>query len=264
MTRASRGQLVSVNEKSTVGITGIIREHSVVDILLGTFGAIARSQESAGRVRGQASFQSSSLSVVVMSIAVILGNVLQNDSPEPFNVQSTMDLDIIDLTGAKVAFRSDPVTGVIRTGSFGSSSIVVVVEAGFLWGDDDINQIIGRLISDISVLFQEDGILADFVSDFVVGIFWIFNAERHISVDSTSWRSFGITVAMMNRWRMMRCMMWHWMMGYMRYMGMAGEGQSQGEHQGSSLQKLCFKIQFLIIQIVISTYKSGHHGEFIN
>ena len=35
--RAGRGQFVGIDEKSTVGVTGVKREHSVVDILLGTF-----------------------------------------------------------------------------------------------------------------------------------------------------------------------------------------------------------------------------------
>ena len=37
MARTSRGKLVGIDEKSTVGVTGVKREHSVVDILLGTF-----------------------------------------------------------------------------------------------------------------------------------------------------------------------------------------------------------------------------------
>jgi len=37
MARASRRQLVSVNEKSTVWVTGVKGEHSVVDILLSAF-----------------------------------------------------------------------------------------------------------------------------------------------------------------------------------------------------------------------------------
>ena len=108
VTRATRRQLVSVNEESSVGVTGVEREHSVVDILLGTFGTIARSQESAGRVWSQASFQASSLSVVVMTVSVILGNVLKNNSPKSFNVQSSLDLDVVNLAGTQVSFGSNP------------------------------------------------------------------------------------------------------------------------------------------------------------
>ena len=108
VTRATRRQLVSVNEESSVGVTGVEREHSVVDILLGTFGAIARSQESAGRVWSQASFQASSLSVVVMTVSVILGNVLKNNSPKSFNVQSSLDLDVVNLARTQVSFGSNP------------------------------------------------------------------------------------------------------------------------------------------------------------
>ena len=35
--RTGRGQFVGIDEKSTVGVTGVKREHSVVNILLGTF-----------------------------------------------------------------------------------------------------------------------------------------------------------------------------------------------------------------------------------
>jgi len=80
----------------------------VVDILLGTFGTIARSQESAGRVWSQASFQASSLSVVVMTVSVILGNVLENNSPKSFNVQSSLDLDVVNLARTQVSFGSNP------------------------------------------------------------------------------------------------------------------------------------------------------------
>ena len=35
--RTGGGQFVGIDEKSTVGVTGVKREHSVVDIFLGTF-----------------------------------------------------------------------------------------------------------------------------------------------------------------------------------------------------------------------------------
>lgn len=147
--RASRRQLVSINEKSTVRVTGVIREHPVVHVFLGTFGAIARSQESAGRVRGQASFQTGGLSVVVMAIVVTLGDVLQDDTPEAFDVQGTVNLDIVHLTGAQVALRSNPMACVIRTRALRSSSVVVVIKMGLLWSQNLVNEIISRLVSNV-------------------------------------------------------------------------------------------------------------------
>ena len=51
MARASTGELVGVNEESSVRITGINREHPVVDIFLGALAVIAGSNKSAGGVR---------------------------------------------------------------------------------------------------------------------------------------------------------------------------------------------------------------------
>ena len=77
MAGASRGKLVGINEESSVGVTRINREHSVVDILLGTLAVVARSQQSAGTVRVQASLKPGGLGVVVLSISVSLGDMPQ-------------------------------------------------------------------------------------------------------------------------------------------------------------------------------------------
>lgn len=50
MARASTGEFVGVNEESSVRITGINREHPVVDILLGALAVITGSNESTGGV----------------------------------------------------------------------------------------------------------------------------------------------------------------------------------------------------------------------
>ena len=98
MARTSRRQFVGVHEKSSVRITGIVRQHPVIDILLGTFRTITRSQKSAGWIRCQTSFQSGSLSIVILvTITMFMGDMLQDHSPEPFDIQSAMDLDIINL-----------------------------------------------------------------------------------------------------------------------------------------------------------------------
>ena len=70
MAGASAGQLVGVNEESPVGIAGVDREHPVVHVLLGTLALVAWSQEPTGRVWGLAGFETSGLSVVVVSVSV--------------------------------------------------------------------------------------------------------------------------------------------------------------------------------------------------
>ena len=96
-----------------------------------------------------------------------------------------------------------PVADVIRTRSLRSSSIVVVIKGGFLVSSDVFNQIIGRLISNVRILLQEDGILADFISNLVFGILRVLNTEGNISVKGTCWGFLGVTVTMF----------WGWVMG---------------------------------------------------
>jgi len=62
------------------------------------------------------------------------------------------------------------VAGIIGGGSLGSSSVVFVIKSGFLVSSDVFNEVIGALISDIRILFQENGVLGDLVGDFVIGI----------------------------------------------------------------------------------------------
>ncbi len=51
MARAGRSKLEDVNENSLVGVTGVEGQHPVVDVLLGALGLVARSEESASRIR---------------------------------------------------------------------------------------------------------------------------------------------------------------------------------------------------------------------
>jgi len=100
MARASRWQLVGIDEKSTIRITRVQRKHSVINILLSTLGLITRSQKSTSRVWSQASFQPSSLSVIVMTIRVVFGNMLENDPPVSFNIDGSADLGVNHFGGA--------------------------------------------------------------------------------------------------------------------------------------------------------------------
>ena len=136
MARTGRWQLVGINEETAVGVARVQRQHAVVDVFLGTFGLVAGGQKSAGRIRGLAGFQSGGLGVIVVTIGVIFGNVLQNHSPVSFNINSSFDFGISYMRGAEVAFGSNPVGGIIWRRSFGSSGVVIVVKASFLVSGD--------------------------------------------------------------------------------------------------------------------------------
>ena len=100
MTGAGTGQLVGVDEESSVGITGVEGEHSVVDVLLGTLGLIAGGQQSAGAVREQAGLQSGGLGVVVVTVAITVRDVLEDDSPVAFNIHGPADLGVVNIRWA--------------------------------------------------------------------------------------------------------------------------------------------------------------------
>jgi hypothetical protein len=72
------------------------------------------------------------LGVIVVSIGVVMGDVLEDDTPIPLNIDSPMNLGIANKGRAKIALRSNPVASVIRTGSHGSTGIVFIVEVSFL------------------------------------------------------------------------------------------------------------------------------------
>merc|ERR1719378_2013872 len=77
MAGAGTGQLVGVDEESPVGVAGVHRQHPVVHVLLGALALVAGDQEAAGRVGVVARLQPGGLGVVVLAVAVALGDVLQ-------------------------------------------------------------------------------------------------------------------------------------------------------------------------------------------
>ena len=138
-------------------------------------------------------------------------------------------------------------TSVIRTGSFGSSSIIIVVKRCFLGSNNVLNQIISSLVSNVSIFFQKDGVLTNFVSDFISGVFRILNTERNFCVKSACRRGLGVTITMMGGGGVVRgtiggFMMWgmvgHGMVGYsmMWHMGMDSECKGERHQQGSDLK----------------------------
>jgi len=119
--RTSAGQLVCVDEEPSVWVTRIYREHSVVDILLGTLGLVARGEKTTSRVGEQTGLKTGGLGVVVVTVSVSLRDVLEDDSPVSFNIDSASDLGVINVRGAKITLGSDPVSCVIRRWSLRSS-----------------------------------------------------------------------------------------------------------------------------------------------
>ena len=113
MARTGGGKFVRINEKASVRITGINRNHSMVNVFLSTFTLIAWSKETASRVRGLTSLQTGSLCVVIMAIAIFFGDVLEDDSPKTFNVNGSSDFSVINIRWTQVTLRSNPMCGVV-------------------------------------------------------------------------------------------------------------------------------------------------------
>ena len=114
MARTGTGQLVCIDEESSVWITRVHREHSVVDKLLGALGLVTGGKKTTGRVREETGLNTGGLGVVVVTISVSLWDVLEDDSPVSLNIDSTSDLGIVNIRGTKVSLRSNPVRSVIR------------------------------------------------------------------------------------------------------------------------------------------------------
>jgi hypothetical protein len=190
VTGAGTGELVGIDEESSVGITGVQGEHPVVDILLGTLWLVARSQQPAGTVREQTGLQSGGLGVVVVTVAISLRDVLQDDPPVTLNIDSPGDLGVVNIGGAKVTLRSDPVSGVVLAGSLAGASVVAVVEALLLRLGDHLHEVVSTLVSDVGVLLQEESVLAD------LGEIWALGTLRG---------SLGVTISVTVRSSSMVC-----------------------------------------------------------
>ena len=167
---AGAGELVGVDEEASVGVTGVHREHPVVDVLLGALRLVAGGQQPAGAVREQAGLQPGGLGVVVVTVAVSLGDVLEDDPPVALNIDGPCDLGVVHVGGTEVALGSDPVGSVVLAGSLAGSGVVRVVEALLLRLGDHLHEVVSTLVSDVGVLLQEESVLADLGGDVVSGI----------------------------------------------------------------------------------------------
>jgi len=128
MARTGRRKLVGINKETSVRITGIDGDHSMVNVFLGAFALVAGSKETASRVWGLTSLQTGGLCVVVMAITIFFGDVLEDDSPVAFNIDCSADLSVVNIRWAQIAFGADPVGGVIWRWSLGSAGIIGVIK----------------------------------------------------------------------------------------------------------------------------------------
>jgi len=197
MTGTGTGKLVGVNEESSVGVTWINREHSVVDVLLGALALVAWGEESAGAVGVEAGLQPGGLSVVVVAISVAFGDVLEDDSPVAFHVHGTGDLGIVDVRGAQVALGANPVGSIVLGRSLRGTGVVLVIKGVLLVLGDMFDEVISGLIGHICVFLQEKGVLGNLMGNVIGGVLGVEDAIGKVGTLSALWRSFGITVSMM-------------------------------------------------------------------
>jgi len=195
MARTSTGELVCINEESSVWITRVEGQHSVVDKLLGALGLVAGGQESAGAVGEQTGLQSGGLGVVVVTISISIGNVLEDDSPVALNIDSAGDLGVVNIRGTEVSLWSNPVGSVILAWSLGCSGVVAVVKVFLLRLGNAINKVISRLVSNVSVLLEEESVLGDLVGNVIGRVLRVRNTVGKVTPLSTLWGSLGVTVA---------------------------------------------------------------------
>ena len=204
----------------------------MVDVLLSALGLVARSQEPASGVGGSASLQPGGLGVVVLAVAVFLWDVLEDDAPEALDVDGASDLGVVDVGRAEVTLRSDPVGGVVRGGSLGSSGVVAVVEGVLLILGDVFDQVVGALVGDVRVLLEEDRIVADLGGDLVFGVLGVDQTEGEVGVDGAGGRDLGVTVG------------GGWGRGIWGWGRMGGQDDRERKDDGKELKrkKFCFNI----------------------
>ncbi len=195
MAGAGGGELVGVDEESPVGVAGVEGDHPVVDVLLRALAVVAGGEEAAGRVRGEAGLQPGGLGVVVVAVAVLLGDVLEDDAPVSLHVDSATDLGVVHLGRAEVSLGARPVGEVEGGGALGGARVVGVVEGLLLVAGDVLHQVVGALLGHVRVLLEEDGVLGDLVGDLVLWVLGVVDAEGEVGVEGALGGRLGVTVA---------------------------------------------------------------------
>lgn len=103
MARASRRQLVNVDENSLLRIAWIEGKHALVDIFLQAFALIARCQSAARRAGKQASLGPLGLGVSGPC------DFLNDNAPLSIGIHRADRASVQDIAGADVSFTTDPV-----------------------------------------------------------------------------------------------------------------------------------------------------------
>merc|ERR1719251_300388 len=134
------------------------------------------------------------LGVVVVPVSISLRDVLQDDPPVTLNIDSPGDLGVVNIGGAKVTLRSDPVSGVVLAGALAGSSVVAVVEVLLLRLGDHLHEVVSALVSNVGVLLQEESVLADLGGDVVGGILLVQDTVGKIRTLGTLGGSLGVAV----------------------------------------------------------------------
>jgi hypothetical protein len=162
MARASRRKFENVDKQAFVRITGVIGQHPLVNVLLGAFTLITGSEKSASWIWSQTGLKAGRLGVIV--------SVVDNDSPIPIDVTSTLGHSIEDLWRTQVPIGTDPMGGVIRTEALGGSGVILVIKGLLLELVHVLNQVIGRLVGYIGEFLVKQVVLRDGMFDFIFGV----------------------------------------------------------------------------------------------
>ena len=102
--RASRWQLVNIDEDSLVGIARIERKHALINIFLETFAVKTRSQSATRGAGERTSFDALSLGVSGP------GHFLDNNAPFSIDIHCSNRTAVNDIAGADVSFFTRPVS----------------------------------------------------------------------------------------------------------------------------------------------------------
>ena len=130
-----------------------------------------------------------------MTIAVTLGDVLEDDPPVALHVDGPGDLGVVNVAWAEVSLGSNPVAGVVLAGSLAGAGVVTIVEALLLGLGYSVHEVIGALVGDVGVLLEEERVLGDLEGNVVSGILFVHDTEGKVRALSALGGRLGVTVS---------------------------------------------------------------------
>ena len=130
-----------------------------------------------------------------MTIAVTLGDVLEDDPPVALHVDGPGDFGVVNVAGAEVSLGSNPVAGVVLARSLAGAGVVTIVEALLLGLGDSVHEVIGALVGNVGVLLEEERVLGDLERNVVGGILLVHDTEGEVRALSALGGRLGVTVA---------------------------------------------------------------------